>query len=888
MSSNRQNQKFKWSYSNYSKVHPEIKTYFPFKHPRPQQLETVSEIYEAIENGYKYIVLEAGTGTGKSAIAATLAMYYNDAYILTMTKQLQNQYTKDFKDYDFALVKGRANFDCLKYAEEAIEETCDMGRCVLEGHKCDYKVNQFNFYKREKEECCPYFYQKSIAVNSEIVITNYSYLFAELNFNNDFKAKKLLICDEAHNLESKIMDMISLEFTRRQLKDEVGINLSKQTISDLETNGPKSWLSFIDRISKKYGQKSQETKRALKRRKSLTLNRRSENLKRRLDDFKRFSDYIEIDPDNWIVDYDPYSQRLSFKPIRIDKYAHEVLLKHADVCIFMSGTILNPHQFAKWLGISDDEIYSIRRKSPFDVGRNPIKTFSGFDMTYRNLKPSARKSVPVIREILENHSDEKGIIHTVSYQCKEFLMKELNDPRLIDHETGNREKVLEEFKESDEPLVLISPSMNEGVDLPGDQCRFQIIYKIPYPNISDKQTKIRKGKEKIWYDYQTAINLVQTYGRGMRSEDDYCKTYFIDSRIKNYIKRDSFRNNLIPDFFKEAIDLGFEAKEKKGKDNSSGTLGSANSNVNGKELKPKGQDLKETSKSVEVKSSKESKKTVKKEDAQSRSSLIKGEKTVKKEDPKTKSTLIKGEKTVKKEDIRIKSALIKKGKRLARENTDEAIIFYKSLLMNKCFENDYYPYRKLVVLYHKTKDYKNELGLIKFFFSRGIHCPRRYYFWFLNKLLKLSEMGLISWDEIKDLEKLYRSKGFKNKSVQDASMVIADRIDDYYGSTFVLSEHKFKNKLKYKEILEEGKYYENTKDYEKAIELYSEAIFDRKFNNYSFYQRICFSLEELEDYQRELEYINSYFENENIKKSETSEKWFNKRLEKVNSKLGGL
>ena len=870
MSSDRQKQKFKWNYSNYSKVSPDIKTYFPFSHPRDQQLETISEIYEAIEKGYKYIVLEAGTGTGKSVIAATLAMYYNDAYILTMTKQLQNQYTKDFRDYDFALVKGRANFDCLKYAEEAIEENCDMGRCVLEGHKCNYKVNQFNFYKREKEECCPYFYQKSIAVNSEIVISNYSYLFAELNFNNDFKAKKLLICDEAHNLESKIMDLISLEFTRRQLKDEVGINLSKETIADLESNGPASWLNFIERVSKKYGDKSKETKKVLNRRKSLTLNRKSENLKRRLDDFKRFSDYIAVDPDNWIMDYDPYSQKLSFKPIRIDKYAHEVLLKHAEVCLFMSGTILNPHHFAKWLGIDDDEIYPIRRKSPFDIRRNPIKTYTGFDMTYRNLKPSARKSVPVIREILEKHKDEKGIIHTVSYQCKEFLMKELDNPRLIDHETRNREKVLEEFKKSDEPLVLISPSMNEGVDLPQDQCRFQIIYKIPYPNISDKQTKIRKSKEKIWYDYQTAINLVQTYGRGMRSEDDYCKTYFIDSRIRNYIKRDEFRNNLIPDFFKQAIDIeGVEINEDNSKKSSSRSVGLNDSKFNESMVNEnsKNKNSKKTNESF-----KESELNSSNDNAGSSTS------------PNLKSSK-DSKKTYKKEDVLVKSAMIRKGKKLSKENKEEAILFYKSLLMHKCFENDYYPYRKLAVLYHQTKDYKNELGLIKFFFNRGIHCPRRYYFWFLNKLLKLSEMGLITREEIKDLEKTYRNNGFKNKSIQDCSMIIADRIDYYYGSIFVLSEHKFKNKLKYREILEEGKYFEKIKDYEKAIELYSEAIFDKHFNNYSFYQRICFSLEELGDYQRELEYITSYFENDNINKSETSEKWFNKRLKKVNSKL---
>lgn len=857
--SRKSKEKYEWDYSTYSKVDPQIRSYFPFSSPRPQQLETISEIHEAIEKGYKYIVLEAGTGTGKSAIAATLAMCYGDAYILTMTKQLQRQYTKDFEDYDFALVKGRSNFDCLKYMEEAIEESCDMGRCVLEGHKCSYKVNQFNLYKKDPGECCPYFHQRAIALNSDIVITNYSYLFAELNFNNDFKAKRLLICDEAHNLESKIMDLISLEFTRRQLKDEVGINLSKETLKDLEEKGYTSWLQFIKRVCERYGDKSKETKKALGKRKSLTLHRRSENLKRRLEDFKRFSNYIAIDPDNWIMDYDPHSQRLSFKPIRIDKYANEVLLKHADVCIFMSGTILNHHQFAKWLGIEEDEIYPIRRKSPFDIRRNPIRTYAGFDMTYRNLGSSAKKSVPVIREILERHKGEKGIIHTVSYQCKEFLKKELNNPRLLDHETKDREKVLERFKKSDEPLVLISPSMNEGVDLPGDLCRFQIIYKIPYPNISDKQTNIRRKKERIWYDYQTAINLVQTYGRGMRSEDDYCTTYFIDSRIKSYLKRDSIRNNLIPDFFKEAVDVEAVEIEKSPIRKASDATSIA-----------KYEDSDSSKSSVDLKDS---------------SSDSSNEDKSSKVDDSDFKTPNDSKTTFKKSDVRTKYALMKKGKDLARTNMQEAIAFYKSLLMHKCFKNDYYPYIKLVVLYDKTKDYKNELGLIKFFFNRGIYCPRYYYFWFLNKLLKLSERDLISKEEINELEKEYMSKGFKNKSIQSSSMIIADRIEHYYGDTYVLSEHKFNNKLKSKEIIEEGKYFERTGNYQKAIDLYSEAIFDRHFNNYSFYQRICFSLEELEDYERELEYINSYFDNDNIKKSETSEKWFNKRLDKVNGLL---
>ena len=91
----------KWECSDYSKISPEVAKHFPFAKPREFQLETISEITEAINKGYKYIVLEAGTGTGKSAVAATLSQMFDSSYILTVTKQLQDQYLRDFNDLGF-------------------------------------------------------------------------------------------------------------------------------------------------------------------------------------------------------------------------------------------------------------------------------------------------------------------------------------------------------------------------------------------------------------------------------------------------------------------------------------------------------------------------------------------------------------------------------------------------------------------------------------------------------------------------------------------------------------------------------------------------------------------------------------------------------------------
>ena len=125
----------KWPYTKHANVNPQVLNYFPFEKPRKHQLEAISEILEAVDKGYKYIVLEAGTGTGKSAIAATLSGMFESAYILTITKQLQDQYVHDFKD--FSVVKGRSNFRC-----RLSNSGCDEGKCVLEGHNCKYKLKE--------------------------------------------------------------------------------------------------------------------------------------------------------------------------------------------------------------------------------------------------------------------------------------------------------------------------------------------------------------------------------------------------------------------------------------------------------------------------------------------------------------------------------------------------------------------------------------------------------------------------------------------------------------------------------------------------------------------------------------------------------------------------
>jgi len=552
----------------------EIIDNFPFENPRSGQLEIITEIYEAIEKGYKFIILEAGTGTGKSVIAATLAKIYSPTFILTMTKQLQEQYLNDFENEGFSVVKGRRNFNCLSKLEDIKNNKdsyrCDTGTCSERyNFQCKYGIikqapddktffssgHAFGKSYWRNLVHCNYWQQKAEGIYSDIVIMNYDYAMFEFNYPHDFKKRNLLILDEAHNIEKKIMGFIELKISKNTLEKDIKVKIRDDEIKNIQKEGYGAWLSFINFIKRKYIKEIKKLRNNIdigsKSQSNLIREKKLQDFTEELDRYNRFIKYLKQDKKNWILINEKES--IYFKPITIDKYANDYLFKYTDICLFMSATILDHRQFKKWLGLDNKKIYSIKVDSPFKAKKHPINLNNTFNMKYSNLKRNAPKTLSVIEDILKLHENEKGLIHTISYQCNNFLMKNLANGRLITHKNKNREEILSKFEKSKKPLVLLSPSMNEGVDLPYDKCRFQIIYKLPFPNTSDKQVNIRIKKDKYWYPYQTVLNLVQSYGRGMRAEDDYCQTYIIDSRLKTYMEKSSVYKKLIPDFFKKAI-----------------------------------------------------------------------------------------------------------------------------------------------------------------------------------------------------------------------------------------------------------------------------------------------------------------------------------------------
>jgi Rad3-related DNA helicase len=143
-----------------------------------------------------------------------------------------------------------------------------------------------------------------------------------------------------------------------------------------------------------------------------------------------------------------------------------------------------------------------------------------------------------IDRILKSRPDQKGLVHTISYNIWKNLKDYYNgNSRCLFPTATTKDAVLEQHNEGREPTVLFSPSLTEGFDGKYDIIRFQVFCKVPYADLGDTRIAIKSKRDKGWYDYQTMKTFIQAIGRGMRKEDDWCHNFILDNRMKDFLKR---------------------------------------------------------------------------------------------------------------------------------------------------------------------------------------------------------------------------------------------------------------------------------------------------------------------------------------------------------------
>ena len=513
-----------------------------FKEPRLYQIETISQIYNAIQKGYKFIFLEACSGFGKSLIAATVSRIYSKekSYILTPTNQLITPYEKVFKDYSLKKVKARSFFTCKRSGKICSYNFCNESDC---GYYKNLNLNR----QINPKGTCNYLYQLYEGLESDAIVCTYNYFFTEAFREKNFLNKrKLIICDESHNIDNLASSGSKLMLFETTLK-QIGL-VTEEEYGDIKET--EDYYFFLIKTKHYYEE-------------FLNKHPVSNQRKRYEKDLVKLTNFLSYfkEGDNNIafeyIEEENKNNKWIFSPINAKQFVSDVLFDYSEVCIFMSSSIFDYEIFAYDLGIKEEDVFKLTVPPIFDLSNNPIKVYNKFNMGSDNYEDIKYKTLPIIDEILLNHKFEKGIIHTFNNDIKKFLYENLsNNRRLLTHTTENRESQLEKFKKSPHKLVFISSSMDEGVDLPGDLCRFQIIYKLPFPNNQDERIINREKTYEDgtdWYVYKMLTKLIQAYGRGIRFEGDYCKTYLLDNRIWEVVDEDDY-GRIIPKYFLDVLE----------------------------------------------------------------------------------------------------------------------------------------------------------------------------------------------------------------------------------------------------------------------------------------------------------------------------------------------
>jgi ATP-dependent DNA helicase DinG len=535
--------------------------------PRKEQKEALSFIESEYQKNKlnKFFLLNLPVGSGKSHLALMIADWYkknvnrnSKVDIITNSKILQDQYSGTYES--ISDLRGKENYECESYAC-----SCAQGA-------------EFNRLNKTTCESCPYNSSRESFISGGVSLTNF-YLYILYAIYNpkllESRDSRVLIVDEAHEFDDVMSDFISIKITEAIVKkfkfaSEYDIIKKLKGISSIS-----QYVDFLRFLSGEIittvesmegGMASQprnvrEDKRDLKISKVLKTKNSDVKVMQLVNDLKQYQTKIEIflkeyksNPNNWVLETN-YNEKLkqkelSLEPIWAYDYLDKYVFSNYDMVVLMSGTILDKNLFCQLNGLDVTKAVYYSIGSPFPLKNRPIYYMPVGKMSYKSKDETFKRYIPYIKKLLDKYKNKKGIIHTNSFELAKWIENSIKDPRLIFHDSSNKDEMLKYHKESDEPTVIVSPSMDTGVSFDNDDARFQIIAKVPYPSLASQKNKLRQSNNPDWYSWKTVSGIIQMTGRPVRSNLDYADTIIIDGGFGDVIKHSS---QFLPDWIQEAI-----------------------------------------------------------------------------------------------------------------------------------------------------------------------------------------------------------------------------------------------------------------------------------------------------------------------------------------------
>jgi len=521
----------------------------------------------------KFYLMNMPVGIGKSHLAVMISDWYTSKVdknakvdIITAGKILQDQYDVTYES--IKNLKGKENYQCKSYSS-----SCASGK-------------EFNRLNKTTCDFCPYDDAKNGYMGGKVSLTNFHLYLIYAIYNQKMMEQResnVLIVDECHEFDDVMSDFISIKITESLIKRlkftneyEIVRSLSKvKSIEDYVNflkyflNEIKVTISTIDG-SMVDNRDITSDKRDLKISKIVGSVNKDVKMMQIISDLKQYMQKIDIflkeydaNPDNWILEsnYNEKSKQkeLSLEPIWAYDYLEKYVWSNYDLVILMSGTILDKKLFSELNGLDEEKSVYYSLDSPFPQENRKIFYMPIGKMSFSKKEDTFKEYIPYFHKLLKKYEMKKGIIHTNSFELSEWIKRDVENSRLLFHDSSTRDEALKLHMESKDPLVFVSPSVGTGVSFDHEKSRFQIIAKIPYPSLASQKNKLRQKNNPEWYSWKTVSGIIQMCGRSVRSKTDYADTIILDGSFSDIIR---FSSKYFPEWFLSSINKVDVSKKK--------------------------------------------------------------------------------------------------------------------------------------------------------------------------------------------------------------------------------------------------------------------------------------------------------------------------------------
>ena len=498
---------------------------------RDHQVAAIVDIVQAFET-VNMVCLDGPTGAGKTLIGEMVRRVLGARSIYVCSdKSLQHQFLRDFPDA--SLMMGRANYTPTNSPHP--DTTCADCDGVRNCSWCpSTEIENGKVVNRD----CEYLNARDAAMANDLVVANSAYWLTEANGPGRFRGRELAIVDEAETIEQVLLGQAEVRLSKRQLAD-AGTRAPKKGVHLKTIQG---WLEMevLPGLQELF-----ESSRDLGDKTGMdTYGGKLGTVRKMLRSLQ------EGEP--WVRDYPGFGS-FAMKPVMLDGIAQRSMWGHAEKFLFMSGTLIDSGALLWDLGWKYG-YQEISLPMSFPVENRPINLLPVANMS-KKMKEQGSWDVMVegILEVLRRHPDEKVLIHTVNYELTKKVTDAITERPVYTYgSAGERDQAVDAFTRSTDPAVLVAPSLERGLDLPGDLCRVVIVAKAPFPYLKDPRTSARLNDTatgQTWYTIQTVRSMVQMTGRAVRSEEDHAVSYVLDAGATALVSKN---RRLFPEWWLDA------------------------------------------------------------------------------------------------------------------------------------------------------------------------------------------------------------------------------------------------------------------------------------------------------------------------------------------------